>query len=209
VQVDLTVCCADVGSVQRGNFGWALRDYPDPLHEVPDHASISEFAAAIESRFQAGRSVALGFECPLFVPFREEPGELTRARRGEGNRSWSAGAGSGSLATGLVETVWLLARLRESLHPLPRLTVSWSDFAQTSGGLFLWEAFITRDAKAGSHHGDAGVAVESFCRALPEPGSANVIEEPRVFSLIGAAALRAGWDVPKSILSTPCLVVGA
>ena len=207
--MNLTVCCADIGSVQRGNFGWALRDYPTPLHEVPERASIAEFADEIEKRLRAGRSVALGFECPLFVPFREDPVELTRARRGEGNRSWSAGAGSGSLATGLVETVWLLARLREALDSPPALTVSWAEFASGSGGLFLWEAFVTREAKVGSHHGDAGVAVEAFCRALPNPAEANVIEERRVFSLIGAAALRAGWDVPLAVLSTPCVVVAA
>lgn len=207
--IDITVCCADVGSVQAGNFGWALQDYPGPLHEVPAKASIEEFATAIEARFHSGRSVALGFECPLFVPVREEPTALTRARRGEGNRPWSAGAGAGSLATGLVETVWLLARLKATLTPPPKLTVLWEEFVRAPRGLLLWEAFVTREAKVGSHHGDAGVAVESFCRALPDPARANAIEEPQVFSLVGAAALRAGWDVPDTILAAPCLVVAA
>ena len=207
--MDLTVCCADVGSVAAGNFGWALRDYPGPLHEVPAQASIAELADAVEARLRAGRPVALGFECPLFVPLREDPVDLTRARRGEGNRAWSAGAGSGSLATGLVEVAWLLARLRRALEPPPSLTVSWDAFASGPGGLFVWEAFVTRGAKVGSHHGDAGAAVEAFCRALPDPTGANAISEPRVLSLVGAAALRAGWDVPPAALSAPCLVVSA
>jgi hypothetical protein len=207
--MDLTVCCADIGSVKNGNFGWALRDYPEPLREVPERASISEFAEAIEERLRAGRSVALGFECPLFVPFREQPDELTSARRGEGNRAWSAGAGASSLVTGLVETAWLLAHIRESLTPVPKLTMSWDEFTEVPVALFLWEAFVSRDAKAGSHHGDAGVAVESFCNALPDPSQDNMIDEKSVFSLIGAAALRGGWDVPEEVLSAPCIVVAA
>lgn len=207
--MDLTICCADIGSVRTGNFGWALRDFPAPLYEVPERASITEFADAIIERLNDGRSVALGFECPLFVPIRENPADLTRARRGEGNRPWSAGAGSGSLATGLVEVTWLLMRIRAAMDPQPRLAVSWETFVRDSGGLFLWEAFVTREAKVGSHHGDAGVAVQAFARSLPDPSTANAIDEQRVLSLVGAAAIRAGWNVPPSLLSTPCLVVAA
>ena len=165
--MDLTVCCADVGSVAAGNFGWALRDYPGPLHEVPAQASIAELADAVEARLRAGRPVALGFECPLFVPLRDDPAELTRARRGEGNRAWSAGAGSGSLATGLVEVTWLLTRLRRALEPPPALTVSWDAFTSGPGGLFVWEAFVTRGAKVGSHY--ASTASPSRRSAGPSP----------------------------------------
>ena len=41
--MNLTVACADVGSVKEGNFGWALRDLPGPLQETPEEASIREF----------------------------------------------------------------------------------------------------------------------------------------------------------------------
>jgi len=205
----LSVACADIGSVRSGNFGWGLRDLPSSLQEVPTKASISEFADALAERLQRGRSVALGFECPLYVPVRTDPNELTSARRGEGNRAWSAGAGAGSLVTGLVETVWLLTRLRELTAPTPKVTLAWDEFARTEGGLFLWEAFVSRDAKVGSHHGDAGAAIEAFCRALPDPRSANVIEESSVFSLIAAALIRSGWEIPTEALSLPCIVVAA
>jgi hypothetical protein len=40
-----------------------------------------------------GQAVALGFECPLFVPVPEQALRLGAARPGEKNRSWSAGRG--------------------------------------------------------------------------------------------------------------------
>lgn len=203
----VSVACADIGSVHRGNFGWALRDYPDPRQEVPANASISDFADALAQRLVRGQSVALGFECPLFVPVRSDPHRLTRARKGEGNRPWSAGAGAGALATGLVEIIWILSRLRKRVDPRTIVTLSWEQFMQTPNGLFLWEAFVSKDAKTDSHHGDAGVAVEAFCRALPDPTQVNAIEESSVFSLIGAALLRAGWIVPMETLYVPCSVI--
>ena len=209
MNMNISVGCADIGSVRKGNFGWALRDFPAPIQEVPGEASIGAFADALAQRLQHGHSVALGFECPLFVPIRSDPDELTRARIGEGNRPWSAGAGAGALVTGLVETVWLLSRLRERAGSVTTASLAWDEFLQTEGGLFLWEAFVSREAKTGSHHGDAAVAVEAFCRALPDPRRVNVIDEPRVFSLIGAALLRAGWGVPEATLSVPCIVVAA
>jgi hypothetical protein len=39
---------------------------------------------AIAADLNAGHHVALGFECPLFVPVSEDPNGLTSARPGEG-----------------------------------------------------------------------------------------------------------------------------
>jgi hypothetical protein len=222
--MNLTVACADVGSVKDGNFGWALRDLPGPLQETPEEASIRELTDAVAGRLREGRSVALGFECPLFIPARSEPEGLTSARDGEGNRPWSAGAGSVSLVTGLAETVWVLSKLRTSLLDEPLVTFEWSEFETAEGALLLWEAFITRDDKAGSHHGDAGAAVESFCQGVPgaevsgskasgsrgsSPVDLNCIDEPSVMSLVGMSLLRAGWNVDTDVLSSPCLVIPA
>jgi len=114
--MDITVACADVGSVSSGKFGWTIQDGSDPPDEPSERSSITEFADAVIERLEIGRSVALGFECPLFIPVREETDQLTSAREGEGNRPWSAGAGSGSLVTGLAETVWVFSRIREHLR---------------------------------------------------------------------------------------------
>jgi hypothetical protein len=70
--------------------------------------------------FGAMFPVALGFECPLFVPLNLQPEALTTARSGEGSRPWSAGAGCGALATGLVQVAWILRKIRQELQaPTP------------------------------------------------------------------------------------------
>lgn len=207
--MDLTIACADVGSVVNGNFGWAFWNPPGALQEVKEHGSIEAFADEVVSRLRGGRKVALGFECPLFVPLRADTSLLTRARAGEGDRPWSAGAGCGSLTTGIVQTAWVLSRVRSALGEEPKVFLRWSEFMEQASGLFLWEAFVSRSSKSGTHHGDAGLAVAAFARALPNPDSTNLVVEESVFSLIGAALLRTGWSVPVSILSEPCLVIPA
>ena len=207
--MELTVCCADVGSVAAGNFGWALRDYPHPMIEVAAEASIEDFSDSISERIERGHHVALGFECPLFVPIRNDANRLTQARTGEGNRPWSAGAGCGSLATGLVQAIWILRRIRDSARRPVEATLSWSEFATGSSQVFLWEALVTRKAKVDTHHGDAGVAVEAFCDSLPDPTTANAVSDDMVLSLIGAAALRSGLSDRPDILREPCLVLAA
>ena len=44
-----------------------------------------------------GIKVALGFECPLWVPVPEEASALTAGRVVDGNKAWSAGAGASVL----------------------------------------------------------------------------------------------------------------
>ena len=97
---EMTICCADIGSVARGNFGWAgLSGEPD--REESSGSDIREFAAFVARSLAAEERVSLGFECPLWIPVADEPCRLTRARRGEGSRAWSAAAGSGFSRDGL------------------------------------------------------------------------------------------------------------
>src|SRR4051812_6626193 len=110
-----TVFCADVGSVNRGCFAWAAQGADGTQVEGTDMLELTD---AVAKSIKAGEHVALGFECPLFVPLAPEPRLLLRARLGEGNRPWSAGAGCGSLATGLVQATFVLGRVRELL-PTP------------------------------------------------------------------------------------------
>lgn len=109
----IAICCADIGSVQGGKFGWASC----PEAADADHASPRSLVRFVAERLEANVKVALGFECPLWVPVAGEPSDLTKARHGEGNRAWSAGAGAGSLATGLTEIAWILDRIH---HEVPR-----------------------------------------------------------------------------------------
>ncbi|MFX0199654.1 MAG: hypothetical protein ACFFCW_26320 [Candidatus Hodarchaeota archaeon] len=201
------IFCADVGSIKTGRFGWAAALRPGA--ELESGSDISALCSRVAYCLEHGQKVALGFECPLFVPVPRNPHDLTRARSGEGNRPWSAGAGAAVLATGLTETVWILSKVRSSLSTPPPAFLSWAEFQQSTNGLFLWEAFVTASAKGESHHGDAGIAVETFVSCMPDLEGANAVREDIVYSLIGAALLRSGWRSDLKLLSQACVVIRA
>lgn len=200
----LDIYCADPGSIPKGNFGWA-----GSFEDETERSSrrIDDLAAAISKSLREGRRVALGFECPLFIPTRDMPDRLLEARRGEGNRAWSAGAAPCAMAAGLAELTWVLRTIRDESGEVPPAFLSWSTFAWASFGLLIWEAFVTGPAKSDSHEGDALIAVQSFRRQLPSPQAC--INGGTGLSLAGAALLATGWSTDQKLLREPCLVVGA
>lgn len=205
----LAVYCADVGSIRQGNFGWAREHVP--AGEIERHRGGTEIPGlvnAVSEDLAAGVPVALGFECPLFVPVPEDPSRLGAARPGERTRPWSAGAGTGALTTGLVQAAWLLTELRNR-RPSDRVFLDWTAFEAAGAGLFLWEAFVTEKAKAVTHVDDATIAVACFTAALPDPGRANAVTAERPLSLVGAAAVWAAWSDDIELLRQPCLVLKA
>jgi hypothetical protein len=205
----LAVYCADVGSIKQGNFGWA-RDWV-PAGGIERHrggAEILDLIDAVGDDLAAGAPVALGFECPLFVPVPDDPFRLGAARPGEGTRPWSAGAGTSALTTGLVQVAWVLVELRER-RPADHVHLDWAAFEAAGVGLFLWEAFVTEQAKATTHVDDATIAVACFTDALPDPRSASTVTAERPLSLVGAAALWAGWSDDVELLRAPGLVLKA
>ena len=202
----LWIFCADIGSVAAGRFGW-FGDGPDGRSE--SGRGIEDLASTVAEKITSGMKVALGFECPLYVPLRDDPMLLTKARHGEGNRSWSAGAGCGALATGLVEVTWLLEKIRANTPKSATAFLDWEIFDNADGGLFLWEAFVSGQAKGSGHVHDAEIAVQTFRTALPNPKSANAISEQIVLSLVGASMVRTGWSANVQLLSEPCLVIKA
>jgi len=201
------VYCADIGSVANKCFGWAVALAPNAAVDEAD--DIEGLTTAVAQALAAGEKVALGFECPLFVPLPDDPQELTKARDGEGSRPWSAGAGCGALATGLTETVWILSKIKEQLPAVVPAFLDWPKFRASPCGLFVWEAFVTGQAKTASHCSDAAAAVREFLRVSADLEAANAIKPKRVFSLVGAALLRSGWTHDISVLSQPCIVIKA
>jgi hypothetical protein len=203
---DLVVFCADVGSVKGGNFGWAR--YEAQERAVADHDSSkpAALAAAVVTELADGRPVALGFECPLFVPVPVDDMALGKGRVGDGNRPWSAGAGSGVLATGLVQAAWVLEAARRSTD---ELHIEWPDFVAAGGGLLIWEAFVSAGAKGIDHVDDATIAVAAFVNALPDPRVASTITAERLLSLAGAVALWSGWRSDPGCLQETPLVIRA
>jgi hypothetical protein len=205
---DLVVFCADVGSISMGRFGWARSETPGDVDELRDTSKPSELVDAVSVELAAGRPVALGFECPLFVPVPVDEMALGRARFGEGNRSWSAGAGTGAMATGLVQAAWVL----DAIHVRnsdEHLWIDWTAFSAVGQGLFLWEAFVTAAAKGATHVDDAAIAVAAFTAALPDPAQASTVTAERPLSLIGAAAMWSGWSSDDDVLRAAPLVVRA
>ncbi|MEL7059830.1 MAG: hypothetical protein AAGN46_07360 [Acidobacteriota bacterium] len=197
--------CVSVGSIRRGTFAWAGRSAQgDWMHG----SDMEMLCARVAERLCAGDPVALGFECPTFVPLPETPQELGRSRSGEGSRPWSAGPGSGALATGLVQVSFILDRLRRERIEASA-TLDWSTFADRRTGLFLWEAFLAPGRRSSSRVSDAELAVRAFSAAWPSPLGANAIVESRVVSMVGTALLRTGWEVPETVLSEPCLVIAS
>jgi len=170
-------------------------------------SDIAEFAKSIANDLNGGSDVSVGFECPLFVPIPKDPLDLTSQRDGECGRPWSAGAGMGSLATGLTETVWILEAIRESLHRDHPAFLDWSLFRSAGEGLFIWEAFVTGKSKTGTDKGDAERAVTYFRECLPNPTKHDAIRSCRVRSLIGAALIQTGWTTDISLLGESCLVI--
>lgn len=200
---DITICCADIGSIKRGKFAWAS----DP--DAPDHdsSSIRDLSSLVVERLDAGDRVALGFECPLWLPIPANPAELGKQREGENGRPWSAGAGAFVLTTGLAQVAWILDEVRQAV-PNVDAFLDWRAFCEAPRGIFLWEAFVTGDAKGGSHSGDAQVAIQAFRQRLPMMRT-DVTTPHFVRSLIGDALLRSGWSTDASLLRRPCVVVRA
>jgi hypothetical protein len=133
---------------------------------------------------------------------------LGKARAGKRDRAWSATAGAGALATGLVQAAWVLAKVGARVDEL-QVTFDWNIFVARPQGLFLWEAFVTGAAKQATHIEDATAAVAAFLQALPNPLHQNAVREERVLSLIAAAVLWSGITRDARLLSSPCLVLRA
>jgi hypothetical protein len=202
----LIVACADVGSVAQGNFAWAVAQ---GASDVQTGTEIEDLVQTVIEDLNDGLPIALGFECPLFVPLADDPVRLTSARPGDGNRPWSAASGVQSMAIGLVQATWVLHRIRQAGRPERSAFLRWPDFRAAMEGLFIWEAMVTGRDKKSSHMADAQAATLAFIDALPNIENANRVKCDRVFSLIGAALLRSGWSTDLNLLSTPAVVINA
>jgi hypothetical protein len=135
-----TVGCLDVGSVKRNAVGWAVLG-SRRIHGNDLHAFVNALCVEIDMN----RRLALGFECPLYVPRRNDPINLTSKREGEIGVNWCGGPGGAVLATGLVQARWVLDRLAERHREL-RGTTRWAEFSEGKAELLIWEAFVTSKA---------------------------------------------------------------
>jgi hypothetical protein len=198
----LVVWVADVGSVSKGRFGWC-RVGVDGERCGSD---ISAFADQIADHLRQGMRVAVGFECPLFVPVYAEPKRLTSARMGDGSRAWSASAGLGSLAVGLVECAWVFERLAHAGIPIYP-TLSWETFSEGQANLLIWEAFVSNKRQVSSQVQDATLAARTFWSRAQEPTLGTDVTAENAYSLVGAALLWAGLSQDLDLLRQPTMVI--
>jgi hypothetical protein len=214
------VMAIDIGSVRPpSKFAWTTFDAPG-RNLINTGEDPEEAVRVLASALRQGTQAALLLEAPMAVPV---PGgeldawrRLGKARDGEGNRPWSAGAGAGALATGLAQGAWMLRQLAVTVPGLVATTQPGS-WRRGAAQLLLAEAFITADGKpepvpAGQHAADAAAAGLAFVELLDSPQtltSAVCCSPQESFNLLAAMALWAGLQIGPGELRAEVLVVAA
>lgn len=194
----LHVAVVDIGKLT--NLGWMVEGPSGAKSGTDVDACIDALATAMEIG-----PLALGFEAPMFVPYGRTRRDLDKARDGEGDRSFSAGAGACVLTKALVIVPYILEGLR-CRAATARPTFKWRA-RLSQGDLLLFEAFVTHAGKS-SHIDCARLAVAQFPREWEKRSSLqSALEESSTLNLLGSMLLRMGWTNDLSALSEPCLVV--
>lgn len=210
---NMVVYVADIGSIKKSHFGWCRKniDQDNTKFDKDYCTDIGKFVDCIVDDLNNGKKVAIGFECPLFVPITEKSVDLTKPREGENNRPWSAGAGCGALATGLTECVWIFERIYEKSKIDVKPTFKWKDFYLGEFNFFIWEAFVGSsskgESKKHSHCKVAQIAVNKFVNMYPEIENANCVYADHPYSLVGAGLLRAKLTTNQNLLFEKCIVI--
>lgn len=201
---EIAIGVIDVGSPASGSLGWAIvcpgTQDPKLGHDLDEFVDL---AASLSEQYP----LAIGFEAPLFAPYREKAKTVLKGRQGEGNRPWSAGAGAAVTAAALGVVPYTLRKLRKRLPsatPLAGL-----DLPQRVGEVLFWEAFVTASAKGADHADDALIALNAFHERSKRGPLISDLAEPVAFSLLGAALLRTDWTADVTVLEHPCLVIRA
>lgn len=204
----LNIYVVDAGSVARKRCAWVSSTDPD-AHSI----DLGRLAQAIGDDLSAGRRIALGVECPLFIPCPDNWTDLGKAREGDctpetGNRPWSASAGACSTMIGLAILGWVLRKVKDQ-HPSAVGTTDWSAFSKGETDICVWEAFVSGRGKGsgGSHHADALRALRAFQDRLGRGEMTTDVTAEQPVSLAGALILWAGLSDDVSLLHQGCIVV--
>jgi hypothetical protein len=208
------IYACDVGSTRSKvpKFAWA-RISPERSSEVVGSSDIRELVTFLEHDLKSDRSVALGFEAPLFMPVPDRVEDLSRGRSGEGGRSMFAPAGSAVATLGLHQAAWILRRLFLSCGEACAFTLDWAKWPPESSRplLFCWEAFVSQEAHSASlteaDLQDAATAAKEFLISEDDLEAANAVKTEHPLSMMGAAALWSGWASDSDVLHQPALVV--
>ncbi len=234
--------CVDVGAIQIQNskkenrFGWYCSDCLNLVNDAANGASsafkdIEELVKRLSNTLERGRKVALGFECPLFIPVREDPRKFTRKREEDEQTAWSAGPAATVLVTGMAEISWTLDNLFKQLKGnVPAVFFSFEDFLRHEApAIFFWEALVSGKGKEvetscknsnedqeKTHVQDACRGVEAFLRKLDDfkkgrktPLKAGKGKSEKCLNMLGACLLWAGYAVDRKVLGKRPVVISA
>lgn len=202
------IYAVDVGSTQSDSFAW-IRVDPERPTRLFGSSCIELLSERLVADLSAQRSVALGFEAPLFIPVPAAASRLSKGRANEGSPCWAAPPGLTVASLRLHQAAWILRFVREHCDTAVRFEVAPSAWPPRPGAavLFCWEAFVSGTAHSSSHLRDATTAAMAFLdheHCLPD-ATAVTTEHP--LSLIGAAALWSGLSVGAEALRTPTVVL--
>jgi len=203
---EIAIYAIDVGSIKRKNFAWAK-------HGGKAGTEIKDLADNIVKDLKQNKRVALGVECPLFVPCPRDPQGLGKARDaekspGEG-RAFSATAGACAAMTGMTQLAWILRDVKERCGDLCG-TTCWGEFFESENcRLYIWEAFVSGKSKGKDHSDDAKAAVRAFDFVVrnSDKGPISAVSREGSFSIAEALLLWAGLSADSKALNRSCVVV--
>ncbi|MEM9399779.1 MAG: hypothetical protein AAF984_06185 [Verrucomicrobiota bacterium] len=194
-----SVCVIDIGSPKLGNLGWSFIDIKTAKEE---HGVCLDTLIELIVKKMKSHALVLGLEAPLFIPIRQDLMLSTKARKGEGRRPWSAGAGAQVLAINLPIMSYLFSRLKEATF-----IIKPDDFSTKRSEILLFEALVSGKDKGSSHIQDAQIMARycaSFSKRKMLPPT--ILEEEMntdFLNLAAAALLQSGCIQDVDLLSSP------
>ena len=192
----------------RSSFAWA-RVNPEKPKGIIGSSCIETLSACACRDLTAGRSVALGFEAPLFIPIPTASSRLSRGRGNEGSPSWAAPPGLTVATLGLHQAAWILRCIADRHRHLVTFRLAPTAWPPKSDAttLFCWEAFVSGTAHSSTHIQDAATAVMAFVNCEESLADATAVTADNPLSLIGAAALWSHLTVDLEVLRKPTVVL--
>lgn len=199
------VCVIDIGSPKLGNIGWCLIEV-DSGKEYTG-ANLDNLFPFIKKASE-NKALILGLEAPLFVPIRKDLLLATKARKGEGSRPWSAGAGAQVLAMNLPIMIYIFEGIKSVFSDIS-YCINEKTFNAKPHQIMTFEALVSGKDKGSSHINDAQIMARScmnysLMHVLP-PSILENEEDTGFFNLTAAALLRCGLETdPKALnIHTP------
>ena len=189
------------------SFAWARLNPENGTIQVSSY--IERLIQQLEADIRQGCSIALGFEAPLFIPVPEDWKDLSKGRKGDGNRSFASPVGLTVCALGIHQSAWILRSLHESLSRDYDFTLDpkcWPPSGQRSV-VFCWEAFVSGAAHSEQHLMDAATAVSFFHENETNLMDVNAVSAEKPLSLIWSVALWSGWVRDLEFMHKPTLVI--